>query len=201
MSIAVQADAGSSTSHTLLERVRQQQPEAWERFTRLYGPLVYRWCTTNGLQASDAADVVQEVFHAVFQGIARFQRQNPGESVRGWLWTITRNKICDHFRRLANEPAATGGSEATQWLDRSAALPETADEPVERVGAELVHRALGLLQTDFETKTWQAFWAMAVDGEPASEAAKRLQMTVAAVYKAKSRVLHRLRTELDGLVE
>ncbi|MFH1922159.1 MAG: sigma factor [Planctomycetota bacterium] len=41
---------------------------------RLYGPAVYRWARQAGLQASDAADVVQEVFTNVAADIATFRR-------------------------------------------------------------------------------------------------------------------------------
>jgi len=144
---------------------------------------------------------MQEVFQAVFQGVARFQRNAAGQSLRGWLWTITRNKICDHFRRRTNEPAADGGTAAHVRLDDLAALPEVNSEPEAAYVAELAHRALTLIQTEFATSTWQAFWAMAVDGLTAAEAAERLGLTQAAVFKAKSRVLNRLRNELDGLLD
>jgi RNA polymerase sigma-70 factor, ECF subfamily len=196
-------DAGGSTSHTLLERVRRQDPEAWRRFATLYTPLVVRWCAAGGLRSHDAADVTQEVFQAVFHGIGGFERHGAGESLRGWLWTITRNKICDHFRRRKGEPVAVGG---TANIDRAASdsaigLTENEPEPAESVRRELVHRALALLETDFEATTWQAFWATTIDGLPAKTVAEKLGMTPAAVYTAKSRVLSRLRRELEGLWE
>jgi RNA polymerase sigma-70 factor (ECF subfamily) len=191
-------NAEASTSPTLLMRVRQQDPSAWNRFAYLYTPLVFRWCATNGLQSHDAADVTQEVFHSVFQGIARFQRQSAGQSLRGWLWTITRNKICDHFRRRQNEPVAAGGSNPFHEV---VDVPELPAEPINDVASELTHRALALIQTDFEPSTWQAFWAMAVDGLTASEAGKAVGLSAASAYKAKSRVLHRLRHELDGMLD
>ncbi len=197
----VQAEASGSTSHTLLERVQQQEPAAWDRFAQLYGPLVYRWCNTASLQEQDSDDVAQEVFRAVFQGIARFQRQTVGPSLRAWLYAITRNKIRDHFRRLQSEPAAGGGSDGYARFERLAELPETDPEPASHYVAELSQRALTLIQTEFETTTWQAVWAMAVDGLPAAEAARQLGLSTAAVFKAKSRVLNRLRRELDGLLD
>lgn len=194
-----QAEASSSTSQTLLERVQRHDPIAWRRFANLYTPLVFRWCTTNGLQVHDAADVVQEVFQAVFQGIARFQHHAAGQSLRGWLWTVTRNKVCDHFRRRRDEPAGVGGT--VSYIDGVAEFPESDTEPAERVATELAHRALALIQTDFEPGTWQAFWCVTVDGLSVKETAERLGLSPAAVYKAKSRVLNRLRQELDGLLD
>jgi RNA polymerase sigma-70 factor (ECF subfamily) len=195
------SQASGSTSHTLLQRVQQHDPAAWNRFALLYGPPVFRWCRTAGLQETDAADVAQEVFRAVFQGIDRFERKTAGPSLRAWLYAITRNKIRDHFRRLKNEPAGGGGARADELIERLAAMPETDPAPADGYVAELAQRALSLIQTEFETTTWQAFWAMAVEGQSAADAAARLGLSTAAVFKAKSRVLNRLRRELDGLVD
>jgi RNA polymerase sigma-70 factor (ECF subfamily) len=57
-------------------------------------------------------------------------------------------------------------------------------------------RALELVRSQFEDKTWQAFWRCAVDGQSPAEVSQALGMTQVAVRKAKSRVLHRLRDEL-----
>ena len=55
-----------------------------------------------------------------------------------------------------------------------------------------------LVRGDFEEKTWQAFWRLAVEGHSAAEIAEDLQMTDAAVRQSKYRVLCRLRDELHG---
>ena len=62
-------------------------------------------------------------------------------------------------------------------------------------------RALDLIRSEFESRTWEAFWGVAVGrGKPADVAAD-LGMTVAAVYMAKSRVLRRLREEFTELLD
>src|SRR2546425_622239 len=91
--------APQSTSSSLLERVKARDADGWRRLVRLYSPMVFDWCRQRGLQSEDAADVLQEVFQAVFQHVADFRRDRPGDSFRGWLWTITQNKLHDHFRR------------------------------------------------------------------------------------------------------
>lgn len=195
------ADSGSISS-TLLERVRSLRPEAWQRLVDLYGPLVYRWCRQSGLGPEDAADVVQEVFGAVARSVGGFRRTSPGDSFRAWLGTITRNKIRDHFRRSQGRPGAKGGTDAQQLLLE---LPEPTDptSPSDRHEVEglLSRRALDLVRAEFENRTWEAFWRTAVDGQSAGDAAEDLGMSVLAVYKAKSRVLRRLRHELGDLLE
>ena len=63
----------------------------------------------------------------------------------------------------------------------------------------LVSRALEVMKTEFQPATWQACWAHVVEGKPAAEVAAELNLSANAVYLATSRVLRRLRAELDGL--
>jgi len=191
----------SSTSSSLLQRVLAQEPDAWHRLSELYGPVVLQWARQMKLREHDAADVVQEVFQAVAVHIGQFRRQRPEDSFRGWLWTITRNKVRDHFRRLATRQEAVGGSEAFVRLEQipdappdsvsTSALPPTA--------ASVVRRVLELIRDEFEPHTWEAFWRLAVDGQSADEIARDLSLSKPAVRQAKYRVLRRLRQELDGL--
>lgn len=193
--------APSSTSRSLIQRAIGECPLAWERLSLLYTPLVYAWCRQAGLQPHDAADVVQEVFRALLRGLKQFRRDRPGDSFRGWLWTITRHKILDHRRAGQRQPQAAGGSSAQRQLGE---LPDRAPEEqdptqVAAVRSELARRAMELMRQDFEDRTWQAFWLTAVEEKTASQAAEALGLSPAAVYMAKSRVLRRLREELEGL--
>jgi RNA polymerase sigma-70 factor, ECF subfamily len=162
--------------------------------------VVYRWITRHGLQAHDAADVAQDVFRAVAENITRFAYDSPGDSMRGWLWRITRNKVHDHFRHRQKDFAAAGGTDALQQMQQIADMPQALDESPDELTAELSHRALTLIQNEFEASTWRAFWRTAVDGQLPAATAAELGLTPAAVYKAKSRVLLRLRRELTGLL-
>ncbi len=195
-------DVTEPTSTSLLARVQQYDQEAWQRLTNLYGPVVYRAARRARLQESDAADIVQEVFRAVANHIEGFRRDREGDSFRAWLWTITRSKLLDHYRQHARRQPAKGGTDAYEQLQN---LPDDKfdeDECGREVlaGVQAVAReALALLKTDFEEKTWHAFWLSAIDGKSAAEVGRELNMSVAAVYKAKSRVLARLRDELSGL--
>lgn len=185
-----------STSTGLIDRVRQQDADAWQRLARLYTPLVYRWARQCKLQSSDAADVAQEVFAAVARSIDSFRHDHSEASFRGWLWTITRNQIRLHYRRGKDRPAARGGSTANLVLHQQ---PEDdgPSEPADFADeTSLVHRAVQLLKSDFQPQTWQAFWRMVVDGIPAAEVGAELGMTPAAVRQAKYRVLCRLQEEI-----
>lgn len=175
--------------------------DAWRRLSALYAPLVYRWSRRAGLQSQDAADVVQEVFRNVATHLARFRHDRPGDSFRGWLWTITRNKVRDHFRRRAARHEDDGAA-AQALLDQAAeSVSDDTGDPLTEAGIELAQRLLRMVEGDFEPRTWQAFWRTTIDGLSAREVAVELGMSIGAVYMAKSRVLARIREELEGLEE
>jgi RNA polymerase sigma-70 factor, ECF subfamily len=195
----VSHDPGA-TSPTLLDRLRRQDPEGWRRHVRLYGPLIYRWCRRARLQQDDAADVAQEVFRTVAARINDFRCERPGDTFRGWLWTITRFKIGDHLRRLERQPHAAGGTDAHAAIEN---LPEQLPDDEESAAdfSALVHRAMELVKAEFAERTWQAFWRTAVEGQAPKDVAAELGVTPDAVRMAKSRVLRRLRDELPDLAD
>jgi RNA polymerase sigma-70 factor, ECF subfamily len=191
-----------TTSLTLLERVREQDGDAWQRLVLLYAPLVVRWCNHRGVRGQDADDVQQEVFQAVATGLPTFRRDRPGDTFRGWLRVITRRKLLDHFRKQARHPEAQGGTTAQRQLQEIAdqedqALPEDTEGDL----SSLYHRALDLVRSEFEDRTWEAFWRVAVDNQSPDLIAADLGVTPAAIRKAKSRVLHRLRQEIGDLID
>lgn len=188
----------SSASSTLLERVRLQQPDAWRRLVDLYGPLVYRWCRRSQLQPSDAADVVQDVFTSVAQHIERFERAADTGGFRGWLATITRNKVHDFYRRQSRRATAHGGTDAYERLAQLAApraIAEATSAPDD--DQLLMRRAMELVRAEFEDRTWEAFGRVVLEGQQPAHVAEDLGMSTNAVYKSKSRVLRRLRQELS----
>jgi RNA polymerase sigma-70 factor (ECF subfamily) len=190
-----------ATSPSLLVRVRANQAGAWERLVDLYSPLVYHWCRQAQLTPEDTADVFQEIFRSVAEHIARFRRDRPGDSFRGWLRTIARTKICDQVRRLDGQPRAAGGTDAQL---RFQAVPDPLLES-DASEVDLIHqqirRTLESIRGEFEERTWQAFWKVQMENQLPSDVAAELSMTAPAVRKAKLRVFARLRQELGELLE
>jgi RNA polymerase sigma-70 factor (ECF subfamily) len=191
----------SATSLTLLERIRAGDRSGWRNVIELYSPLVHYWCRRWGIEQADADDVAQEVFHAASQDIGQFRRDRAGDTFRGWLRGITRHKALAFWRGRERQADPVGGSEAWQRLQEIPEAELAADDEESAHVSALFHRAVKLLRDEFEERTWQAFWRTAVDDQPAAAVAMELGMTANAVRMAKSRVLHRLRTELGDLVD
>jgi RNA polymerase sigma-70 factor (ECF subfamily) len=142
---------------------------------------------------------VQDIFLSVAQQLTQFRYDRPQHTFRGWLRVIAQRRISDYFRRTSNRPLAEGGTTAFRFINQ---YPDPlADDPdAESEEADLSHRALELIRSDFEPKTWAAFHRTAIDAASPAEVAEELSMAPAAVRMAKSRVLSRLRQELAGIV-
>jgi RNA polymerase sigma-70 factor (ECF subfamily) len=190
--------SSGATFRNLLEQVKADDPTAWERLVGLYGPLVYRWCRRWDLPDQETADIFQNVFQALAQHIAGFRKEKEGDTFRGWLRTITDNKVRDYFRERGREPGGEGGTEAQM---RFSSLPA---DGIGSSGSDhdlgsLLKGSVDVIRGEFEWRTWQAFWLTAVEGRLPRDVALELGISPGAVRVAKSRVLKRLRDELGGL--
>ena len=186
-----------TTPLSLLERVRNPGDNlAWGRFVDIYTPLLFHWARKAGLQESDAADLVQEVFAVLVAKLPAFIYDRT-KSFRGWIRTILYNKWRDRERRRAAAPHM----KAIGDLANQAGPLETDDFWEVEYRQQLVGRALELMQREFQPSTWRACWELVVSGRPAAQVAAEIGITVDAVYAAKSRVLRRLRQELAVLLD
>jgi RNA polymerase sigma-70 factor (ECF subfamily) len=187
------------TPVSLLEQLQRPSGDAqvaWRRFVQLYTPLLFDWARRTGAPPDEAADLVQEVFQVLARELPAF-RYRPGQRFRGWLWTILRNKWRDHLRRLQTAPPQANAAA----LETVTVPDNVAEMTEEEYRTHLVGRALQLMQAEFAEADWRACWQNVVEGRPAAEVAAALGLTVNQVYLAKSRILHRLRTELKGLFD
>ena len=183
------------TSLSLLEQLRHSTPSvAWQRFVELYAPLIYHWLRRAGLPEDDTADLVQEVLLVMVKKLPDFQHNEHG-SFRAWLRTVTINQSRDFFRQQASR------ADREKALARLESNGESEADLLsqQEYRQHLARRALTLMQTEFQPATWRACWESVVNERPAQEIADELGISVNSVYLAKSRVLRRLRHELDGL--
>jgi RNA polymerase sigma-70 factor (ECF subfamily) len=189
-----------STSMSLLAKTIAGDPEAWDRLIFLYSPLVVRWCRKRCLKENDIHDLGQDVFLTLFLNLGKFQKTNPEHSFRKWLKTLTGNKITDYLRQKCGH--AIGGSEARAMFENYAFDPNATATDVDDAESDraiLLRRCLEIVKSEFEDKTYAAFWAVAVDEKSPADVARSLGMSVGAVYTAKSKVTRRLRALAEEL--
>jgi RNA polymerase sigma-70 factor (ECF subfamily) len=170
--------------------------EAWRRLVELTTPLLFSWAHLARLQAADAADLVQELLTVLAQRLPTFDYDRE-KSFRGWLRTVTLNKYREQRRRRAAAPA----TEPDDRLDHVECPPESEQFWQREFHEQLVARALEIMRSEFRETTWRACWEAVVSGRSAADIAAELGITEVAVWSAKSKVLRRLREELEGLMD
>jgi RNA polymerase sigma-70 factor (ECF subfamily) len=192
-----------TTSISLLERLRlEPDASSWERLVDIYTPLIRGWLGRQLRPCVDSDDLVQDVLAVVVRRLPEFQREPRTGAFRRWLRTITVNCLRDFWRAQRIRPAATGDSNLLQMLDQ---LEDPNSGPSRQWDLEhdrhVTQRLFELIKPQFETKTWQAFQRVALDGASPDVVAAELGISVNAVFIAKSRVLARLRQEGAGLID
>ncbi|MDA0917933.1 MAG: sigma-70 family RNA polymerase sigma factor [Planctomycetota bacterium] len=187
----------SATSPSLIRRVAMRDPEAWRRFTRLYGPLVFHWCQQQRLSDHDAADVMQDVFVSVARAVSSYE-DRPGCTFRGWLWTATRNQIVTFLRKQTRQGTADGGTK--NWhrlLNIAESLSDDPDQFTSQFEIDaLYRRGLELVRQEFRPRTWEIFWRNVVEDQPTDAVAKEFGISANSVRQTRSRILRRIRQEL-----
>lgn len=186
------------TRASLLLRLSQADEAAWREFVELYEPLILGFARQRGLQEADARDLCQEVLRALPGAIARFDPQRTDGTFRGWLARIARNMIINQLQARQRHVAGTGDTALHQRL---AEQPAPEGEESALFDLELQRRtfrwAAERVRASCAENTWLAFWRTAVEGQPAAAVASELSMSVGAVYIARSRVIARLREQVE----
>ncbi len=186
-----------TTSLSLLERLHDPRDEqAWRQVVTLYTPLLRSWLRPHCPQEADAEDLTQDVLAVLAQKVGEFDHNCRMGAFRTWLRTIAANKLSDHLRSarrrgtMSGEPAGL----LEQLEDPASDLSQRWERQHDRY---VVRTLLARIRPDFTAVTWEAFQRVVVRGEATAAVAAALGLSTNAVLIAKSRVLARLRAELD----
>jgi RNA polymerase sigma-70 factor (ECF subfamily) len=190
------------TRHSLLLRAQTGEENAWKDLADLYRPLILSWLNRQGVPASDLEDLCQDVLLSVVKHLPNFQHSDRRGAFRSWLRTIVCSRTADYWRGIDAGVQASGGSGVTAALQRIA----DPDSDLNRQWDEehdhyVVRRLLDLVEEVFEPTSLQAFRRLVLDGASGAETAKELGISVMSAYKAKSRVLRRIRQVAEGLID
>jgi RNA polymerase sigma factor (sigma-70 family) len=190
-------DANEATSATLLSRLHDKgDQEAWGAFARRYEPYVRGYCARQGLNPSDADEVLSAVNEALATSLPRFAYDPQKGRFRAWLKNQIQWRLNDLFRKTPHEGRAQGGTVAQQLLDQ---LPGELSEEITAVVDEY-RQAFAEMAVDLERrapKSWAAFKMRKLEGLSGEQTAKALGMSVAAVHVAVNRTMEMLQQEAE----
>jgi RNA polymerase sigma-70 factor (ECF subfamily) len=196
----MESASASTTSATLLGRLRRDPTDqaAWAEFVDRYGRKIYGWCRHWNLQDADAEDVTQTVLLILAQKMSTFA-YDPSRSFRSWLKTLTQHAWSDFVAARKPADQGSGDRQVDELLHQLAAR----DDLITRLNAEFDHELLEAAMTRVrlrvQLQTWEAFRLTALQGLSGAAAAEQLNMRVATVFNAKSKVHRMLQEELRKL--
>jgi RNA polymerase sigma-70 factor, ECF subfamily len=187
------------TSTILLEGLKDlSNGAAWQEFEARYRPLLLAVGRRLGLTEADAEDAAQETVAAFLRDNREGRYSRERGRLRDWLAGIMSHKVRDLQRRqvredklLREQPAASDGAED----ERIHAVME------EEWGKATLRMCLEEVRKEVAPQMYESFELSALRLWPAGQVAKRLGISVDAVYQNKSRVLQAIRELLPKMEE
>ncbi len=176
----------------ILRLQSSEDAEAWEQFSELYRPFIFRMAKTRGLQHADAHDLTQEVLVRVANSVRNWDADREQGSFRGWLSRITRNVVVDFLRSNSRK------IQAAEFVHDVARCAESELYDLELRKQTFAWAAESVKGT-FRGPTWQAFWLTAVEQVSIEDAARQTGLSVGAVYVARSRVMAKLKKVVQSV--
>lgn len=187
------------TRSTLLHQIRSADDrEAWEEFTLIYKPVIYRMARRRGMQDADAQDLVQTVLVQVSGAIARWEK-SPEKRFRHWLRRVIKNAVITALTRGPKD-IAVGGSDIHDLFAARCDTEQNVEQEMRiEYKREQYLRAASNVRSDVSNDTWYPFELTVIEGMACSEAAALTGKSIGTVYAARSRVMRRIRDEVKRL--
>jgi RNA polymerase sigma-70 factor (ECF subfamily) len=180
------------TRSSLINRLKDTiNGESWEVFFNTYWELIFSVARRAGLSEADSQDIVQETILKVHKSLDRFQYNRERGSFKGWLRTITRSRLTEHFKKQQRQPQTQQPREDED--DPLANLADPQGPELERIWSEewsrsLIQRSLAFLKQQVSLKQYQIFKCHCIDEWTVKEVCDALNVNAAQVYMAKQRV-------------
>ena len=185
----------------ILRLANSQDQRDWAEFAKLYEPLLFKTAQKLGLNSNDAVDAVQEVFVHLGKVVSQWKPTGKSGAFRGWLVRVARNQMLQLIQRTTMLKAESASNDV---IESTLANPDFYHQSTyfnlefrRTVFLYVVQK----VRDSFSEKTWQAFWSTYMDQRSPLEVAAELNLTTGAVYIARSRVMNRLQSEIQLLVD
>lgn len=182
------------TRASLILRLRNAEDmAAWEEFTEIYGPVVFRVARRRALQAADAENLCQEVLLSVAQSVSQWVGRDDRGSFHAWLLRIAHNAAIDMLSQRATRSLGKDGEQGQKLLDAASVRNDISSLIEREYERELFRLAADRVQQVVSPQTWQAFRLTEVEGQSVQQAAEALGTTAGHIYVSRSRVMARIK--------
>lgn len=191
---------GVETSSTILERIVNNDQDAWQTFYSVYAAAIHGYCLVSGCSAEMAADVVQETLVSLFKALPRFEYRPEKARFRAFLRKIIDARLRDALRRQKVQQDLVQTQDPDDLQKRHSA-PQSELEKIWETEWEMsiMVRAMDCVRLRVNERTYESFVLYAIQGKPVAEVCEQLGLSVNAVYQHRNRVVAILKEEVDVL--
>ena len=190
--------SADKTHPSFLLRLRDRADKlSWPEFHERYGHMLYRYARARGAGHADAEDVVQDVEMQLFQAIEGFEYDARRGRFRAYLRAAVIHALSRRADRAARQPIGLDPRAFNHLATQNEAV---ADEIWEAEWQ--LHRLRWAVQSiagEFEPVALKAFEIHVLAGCAVRETADKLGISKWRVYRARDRVLKRLKEKLAEL--
>ncbi|MEM9383221.1 MAG: sigma-70 family RNA polymerase sigma factor [Planctomycetota bacterium] len=188
-------------SRTDLDRLdlgllRTRDPIALGQLFDHYFPLIHGRVLRLVKDPHAAEDLVQEIFLHVFRALPSY---DPSRPLAPWMFTITMNKVRDHWRDRRSRAAAQPLPSEEESLDP--ALVSCEGSPGAEMESSELARQIEAAVADLPASMRTTFQLRSTDGMRYAEMERVVGQKETALRKQYSRALGVLRRELAGTTE
>lgn len=184
----------SQTNVSLVERLQNQDDIAWHHFKDFYGPIIYRFALSRGLDHDLAEEVRSSSYEAVVKQIKNLHYDQTRGRFRNWLLTIASRRIADLSRKRAGLQADTRVLESIETQEDQ---PHVVWEKQWR--QQILTEAFNRVERRMGDEAREVFRRLVRNAEPVPQIAKQLQISENRIYKTKQRSIQMLREEIRFL--
>ena len=176
--------------------------DAWSKLVPIYSKFINSWLRQCGIADNDIPDLTQDVMVGLVKKLPDFNHNGRTGAFRSWLKSITINNCRRYWDSKRKMLPMSGNQAATTFIDQLADGNSELSQQWDREhDQQVLQGILQMIRGEFNKPTLDAFWRVAIQGEPAKAIAQDLKISVGQVYKFKFRVMRRLEEEAQVFLD
>ncbi len=198
----------TTTPNSFIAQLRDEAPDAWERWNRCYRPWLLDWTTQHlHFQPFDAEEIVQQVmadllleFRKQRAGVrAVFEHNGRTGAFRNWLRTLTHHRALAFARSQRLRQSVPNAEERLAQLnDPHSGLSDLWNQQHEQ---QVIHQAWEVVQHEFKDKVWRPVGEILFKARRASEVAAEFAIPLRTLFSHSRAIKDRLRELLEGMID
>ncbi len=187
------------TTSLILEKLQHNDAETWKLFLERFRQPIVIFANNLGLSFEEAEDAAQETLTAFLTAYRNGKYDRSQGRLGSWLFGIAHRTVLSRRRKVAHDRNRQPAGQRTAFWDALPAeeiIRQSWDETWQRT---IFEQCIRQVKIELEPNTVHAFEMYVLNDRPVDEVAAELGMTRNAVYKAKHRVLTRMRELQDQI--